>query len=670
MPRDTLLHLRFDEHDATLQPSDAKGNLADATGIATLPTLVDGFSGYARQIDEGEAMQALDIVAGSTLATRDITVQAIVRWDFDGAISSGWTVGTIYQRGSGDGTAAQAISCAVQLRVVNASQRIAEVRFVWHDTAGTTLATQLGGHFVVPSSSSTGWLMITATRHWISTTEVELQYYVGSTLVGEHFSADGNIGGGTNGVTYVGVGPSGGGTDRWFLGPIDELRVLNYHVTQEEVEATWLRLSQWQPDSYAMVRQLLPPDAPISDAPTSRIQRLLKGIGHALGYANAQADNLRRNLMPDRAYGPVLERWETITGEAPRALDTTKQRRRRVVSHFQQRQGVSPPGVRAAIKDQLQLLPEQIPLYAFANDFTDSFTSVGIDSRTWWLPNGSVVFAPSGSTVRFNLVAGADLRVLNGGLGPWHAMLAPLGGNGRDAHIIAKIVPTTIGLTSEVGVCFYNFQRSELLMLGIRNNGGVYEVVREEFARGALQGVTVLGTVALPGTYYLHMFHRPQLDSFYANVGVDPITGAAISDGGKIHRDDYINAGFGTDVIDALFTFQWGTSYTELNEYVDPGFHRARYQWAGFYARSNSASSGAIDVVFDDVVIRSRYGDRPFRWYGYRDPALPGSYDLPSAQATAQRLAHAHTFARVVNSISAKCEDATTTCDSTPIGGF
>jgi hypothetical protein len=79
---------------------------------------------------------------------------------------------------------------------------------------------------------------------------------------------------------------------------VDELQVLNYEVTGEETAATWDRMARLQPRGYRAIRDLLPPGAPISNDPGSRIQKLLRIAGHAIGYAAAQAENARRNLLP------------------------------------------------------------------------------------------------------------------------------------------------------------------------------------------------------------------------------------------------------------------------------------------------------------------------------------------------------------------------------------
>lgn len=641
--RKTLAHFRFDEANTEVRPSDEIGGLADLiTPIGfTSPAVVDAFTGFGRQIGFLKPMQAADIVAGSTLATRDVTVQAILQWDFDTQVAVG-SVGAIIMRGIADGTAGEVVSFGVELRVVNAASRIGELRFRWQEGVGIDRV-QSGGQFVVPTS---GYMMLTATRHWISANEVELQYYVGDQLVGTQLSITGIIGGATTGTTTVGARKSGGVFSDYFVGILDELRVLNYHVTQEEVEATWLRLSKWQPSGYSMIRQLFQPRAPISDDPASRVQKLFRGIGHAIGYASAQIDNMHRNLLPDRAYGPVLERWERITKTPPKETDTIVQRRRRVVGHLSQRQGVSPPGVRAATADLLQLAQSQIELLAFSNDITEDFTT--FSNRRWWA-NPAAQFTLVANALRVQAAAASDLRIKAGLFEPtlpstWYTCLQSMQGDGVRGKLVAKMTPTTLGDGAEVGICFLDWTLGNIMTIGLRNNAGVYQITGERWIGWVSQGGPQLLAVSALAAGYFVLGQDDDAALNYYTTTLRPITS---------------------------YTMRWGATLATLGAGISGIAHPAGFQWAGLYARSHVAAiAAAVDCSFDDVVMRQPFGDRTSRWYAYRDPALPGTPDLIGAQLVARRLAHAQTVAGVISTKTALCDDARSICDSTPMGAI
>lgn len=612
--RKTLVHLRFDEPHTDVPPSDAAGSLVDLTdGTGALPPVVEAFTGFGRDfLGEEYSLEAKDAVAGSSLTTRDCTIDVLLAWDMAAQLDFAAT-GTIVTRGI-DGSAAEYSAYALELRVVDLAQRIAELRFAWQTTAGVDKV-QAGGHFIVPAD---GFLMLTATRRWISSTEVELQYYVGDRLIGDVLSSDGDIGGGTTGTLRVGHGSPGG---TYLLAVIDELRVRNYHVTQEEVEATWKRLSKFQPRGYKAVRDLFQPDAPISNDPASRFQKLLRIAGHAVGYTAAQAENVKLNLLPDRAYGPSLEQWESILGEAPRDLDGTARRRRRCVAHFSQREGVSPPGVRSTVHELLALAKTQIQLLAFDNTVREDF-SQGLRGERW----------RATPAAQWTINAGA-LRVQNAADIPltsakadWYTALTAADCDGRASQMIAKLVPTTLAAGAEVGVVFFDWAQWSVLLFGLKNDAGTYKLVTEAFVAHASQGVTVRHTfVGLPAAVWLHLRQ------------IDPGGGGG---------------GFKTSATDANYTAAWSTT-SQTTGYTTsaPFSHRARFQWAGMYART-TAGAANIDVAIDDIVLRTPFAGRTSHWYAYRDPALPGSPDLVAAWGAIQRLKHAFTRASAITTKS------------------
>lgn len=176
-----------------------------------------------------------------------------------------------------------------------------------------------------------------------------------------------------------------GGYAGHFDGVIDELRVVDYELTPEEIAATWRRISELQPDGYRMMRDFMPPDAPISDDPASLVQRELNAMGQALGFASAQIENLRDNTMPDCAYGPILERWERIATKTPKAFESVEERRARVLGHFSKRNGVAVEGVQGALEELLDVDAEKLDVIAFDNTITEKWPAM---RRERWTHNG------------------------------------------------------------------------------------------------------------------------------------------------------------------------------------------------------------------------------------------------------------------------------------------
>lgn len=635
-----IVLILFDETDVDALPSDAMGAVNDLVPLGTLPPIVDAFTGNGRAITAGAAFVAQDITPGASLATRDLTIQMIVKWNFDLQVTT-TGLGAVLARGKAN-VAAEYVSYGLDLRCV--APGIGEVRMWWQDQAGA-VRLQPGGQFAI--TAITGFMLITATRRWISSTEAYLRYYVGGQIVGDFLTSDGSIGGGTTGTLTVGARYDGtGAIVSPFEGTIDQIRIFAGEMSGEEVEATWDRISRYQPDGYTTIRQLMPPGAPISNDPASRIQKLLRTMGHGLGFANAQIQNFRRNQLPARAYGEVLEEWETATKSTRNAADSIDRRRSRVVARLRQRAGSSPPGVRATVAELLRLAPSQLQILSFSNRRTDDFGSGVIDGLVWDPQpggdfTGTATWSILAGGLRVLAVSGVNLR-LDASYLQWATCFIEAQGNGRGVRHYVKMTPTTLTPNSEAGIAAVNAATNERVLFGVRNTGSGYVVMRELFdPYGVSAGVTVLAGTTLQ-THWL---------------SIEPFAGSSLSfaaPGGEMMR-------MGVSVVSQ--TAGYSTLDTSMARFSSGG-----YQMVGPYVRTFGGNTTGIDVTFDDAITISPYGDRPFRWYVLRDPALPGVPDLEGAEAALNSIGQAHTEAHVITALVCRCDDVTTPCDRTPMG--
>lgn len=628
----TLALIRFRETDVNILPRDEMGSLADLNTDAglTLPPVVDSFTGKGRSFSNGFALDAVDAVSGATLATRDVTVQAIMSWDLTAQNAYGQT-GTIVARGKGN-AAAEYVSYSLELRVVNAALGIGELRFWWQDSAGV-VKTQIGGQFI----AAPGFILFSAVRRWVSPTAVEIRYYAGDRLIGEVLSTDGDIAGGTTGTFCVGTRYSAGAAGKFLVGVIDELRVLNYELTLEEIEATWDRLSRQQPRGYRAIRDLFQPGAPVTDDPSSRFQKLLRIAGQALGFAAAQVENVRKNQLSDRAYGPVLEQWERITKEAPKAGDSVERRRKRVLAHQRQRAGTSVPGVQATVAELVAQAQSQVEVNAFDQTITDSFTTLETQR---WDPNPSADWTINANTLRVQ--AAAATFTYDGGTRLWKTNLMSVGGNGKGLHVLTKLTPTNMPATSEAGIFFGNLVAGNFLLLGLRFDGA-WKVVGESFQAWKSQGLQTLEALGgPPANIWLHLQHKIPYGSA-SGPGPGPAT----------------------------YTPAWSLTSQLAGYTVEADFtHPSSVQWIGHYMRSVGAIAAGFDVKFDDTIVRTRWGERSFQWYVYRDPTLPGAPDYIAAHQAIRRLKHAHVEATVIRTKSALYDDANSGFDREPLGSI
>jgi hypothetical protein len=632
--------LRFSE-EAGVPPQDTAGGLDDLVVVAgaSYPTKTLGPIGSAAVFVPATpiAIQAKDLISGGTLFTRDVTVQAWIAWDFDTQNTYG-SNGTIIARGKGN-AAADYMPYAVELRVVNVAARIGEIRWIWQDSAGT-LKTQIGGQFVAPAAGQ--FLLLTATRHWNSPTDVTIRYYVNDQRIIEATSVDGDIGGGTTGTTTIGTRYSGGAYGRYLAAQIDELAIAEYEMCLEEIEAGYLRVAVYQPDGYRQIKDLYQPGMPISADPASRVQTDLRTMGVGLGFADGLIENMRNNIMPDRAYGKVLQRWERTTEQPPRPNDSIDRRRARVIGQLRKRGGVSPPAVETALADLLATQASQLEVIAFDNTIREAWSS--IDLRRWAATAGWDV---TGNEGRVQAAAGTYTWDQNhqNGLSIVTGIESPRDVNPHTFNgvsIFGSVDLQTLAANGEAGFVFWDWALGSMLFFGIRNVAGSYKVGYQRFTNGVATDASfvVLATTALV-KHWLRI--RPP----------DESTMGALSSTTQNYQLSYSTAsGAEADLITAP-DLLW----------------RRQFTWAGMYFRTNGATAGASDVRYgNDWALRNAKGTNPFYFYVYRDPALPGVPDILGAEAVIARMRHAFTKACVITTKSVLCDIPSSTYDCGFIG--
>ncbi len=646
----TAILLRFDETVAAIRPADSSHNLEDLAieaGIVA-PAIVDAAVGRGRRFiaANGSGFRAQDKVSGSTLLTRDISIQVILNWQL-AAQSLYGSPGSLYARGKGTG-AAEYLSAGLELRVVTAE--VGELRWLWQDTAGV-VKTQLGGHFTPHASEYT---LLTATRRWVSSGEVVLRYFLGDQLINEITSIDGSIGGGTTGTTSIGTRYTGAAWDRFLDGTIDELRVVDYELTPEEIEATFRRITVHQPRGYTLLKELHDPGFPISDDPGSRVQRETRQWGHGLGYASAQAANVRENILPDRAYGEVLEQWEGITAQPPKPGDSVDTRRTRVVGRIRQDLGMSIPGLGAALEELVDTDPGNLEILAFSPTTVDDYAT-GLNALRWQYDPAAQWSLVAGQLA--GVTTGAQSIPFDGTTRSWYTARMAIGGGGRGVHILTKLDLTTWSANSEAGVWIGNLALGDLLLVNLKYSaaGPTVTVTTEFFQKWVSQGevthsaafvwtvggawLHVTGQEPPNGTNYLSASYRPKFTVAWSTVA---------------------EIGPYTSVADIEAPTTWGVVSDSTPRDLN---------WAGLHIRSVGGAA-TIAARYDNVQVRAPYGDRAFWVYVYRDPALPGKLDLEGANSVFRELKQAHTAGGVITATTFLADDPDSLADLTPMGAI
>lgn len=622
---DPVLLVRFDELETATRPQDAFGVLNDfETTIyftSVMPTVVDAALGRGRMFNGfSTGLGARDKDPGSTLLTRDMSIQVVLSWD--PASHSFGDPGAIVSRGIHIGAAEYTPYC-LQIDVVDVASGTGKLRWFWHNLGGTGTAKAGFDVTIAPNS----FTMITATRRWVSPTEVVLRYYIGDLLLGEVTTPDGAIGGGTTGAVQIGY-RSEGSLSNHFAGVIDEVLLVGRELTFEEIEATWLRITRYQPLGVQLFREMHDPGFPMTLDPSSRVQRENRLIGNALGYAAATAENMRANALPGRSYGSTLEDWETAVRVTPAPVASIDARRARVVARMRQRRGVSIGGLEDALVGLLGgASNSDLEFLAFTNDVADDFTT--LDLLRWDVtPSGSVT-SVSGAA---RIAPGAGTFLMNGSTRTWARCEQAIGGDGLAAHHLVKLVFTTPQSNAEAGVYFGNAATGDYLLLGLRDIGGNFTIRTESFVAFASQGLVTQAIIgANPAAIWFHL----------RQVAGSPGTWRA-----------------GWSVTSGFDGFVESSNIT----------HPTVQNLSGLYLRSTAAIAAPV-ADFDDSLTRSPFGIRPFNAYVLLDDSLGFSPDVDGATSVIQAIRHAHTHGCFITNRSVLC-DAAFGCDLGPMGGI
>jgi hypothetical protein len=630
--RSAKLLIRFDETSTATRPQDETGACEDfdvlETPVATaMPISAVSALGRGRTFNAATmGLGARDKDPGATLLTRDVTIQVVLSWDAASQSAAG-IPGTIISRGVG-GSSAEYVSYGLRIDVVDAPTFVGLIRWYWQDVAGAEKL-QDGAEVCIPPGQYT---MLTATRRWVSPTQVELVYYVGDRLLAAVTSADGSIGGGTTGLVQIGCRTVAGVNGAFYAGTLDELMVLDHEICLEEIEATWLRMVKYQPYATQLFRDQFDEGFPLAGEPDSDQALDIRMTGHALGLAASNVENLRANFLPQRAYGSTLEQWEEATAVTPKpgATGSIEERRGRVLARLRQKQGVSIPGLKEALRDVIDGDPDDLEFISYSNMIRDGFDTA-IEPQLWdQTPTGSAAW----SSGRARFAPGAGTFTFSGRSG-WKTIARSVSqpsvqGTVSLAQTIAKLLMTTPQNNFEAGVWVGDKGLHNYLLLGLRDVAGVFKFVTEAFLLGISQGVTIQATPgANPAASWLHL-----------------------------HEDS-----------EASWVASWSTT-SETAGYASsaPIAFPTLVHWAGCYIRSTGAVGAGPVADFDDFQLFTPNGTRPFNAYVFRDPGLGGTPDVEGANSVIRSIKHGFTHAAFVTSRAVLSADLTTPCDRGPMG--
>jgi hypothetical protein len=295
---------------------------------------------------------------------------------------------------------------------------------------------------------------------------------------------------------------------------------------------------------------------------------------------------------------------------------------------MRQRRGSSIPG----LDDLLAGLlgggsVDDLEYLAFTNDVADDFSTLDplrweFDSSSWLSSSGTLQVLPPAISGDYTL---------DNDHSDWLTCGHAIGGEGKQAHMIGKVVFTTPVSNSEVGIYFADFGKRNYFVLGLRDVAGVFTVVTEAFTNHVSHGIITLATLGgNPAAIWFHLFQT---------------------------------------TTDGIWTAAWSTTgptsgFTEVSvlSVQDPE------NQAGFYLRSLGAV-GQPSANFDDSLSRASFGGRPYNAYVLLDEALGFDPDVDGAQSALRAIAHAYIHTAFITNRSVLC-DTPFGCDLGPMGAL
>jgi hypothetical protein len=622
--------LQFREPQTYFAPKDSAGGLADLA--LAIPAddpieVVSGFVGPARRwdtADDPNGFQAVDDPDGDTLLTRDATIEALVTIaDVLGA-ARGFPR-CLYARGLGGAGAEEYVSLGLELELVADPPGHLELRMFWMDPDGN-LKTQVGGVFVPPP---TGYLYIAATRRWDASDSVACRYFVNAQQIAEVISADGAIAGDTTATTTIGIaGDGAGGFEHAWGGDVNQLKVSNYEKPASELEATFARIVRYSELGVALLASKMPRGSNWA-APGTYWHKLTRIAGGVFGYALGKLEELRDNFLPARTYAPELARWERLNSISPRPRESLDRRRARVEGVMGRVNGESIELVQQVMAEPMATTPAGVTVLEFTNRIEEGF-GAALSAERWWLQPDAANWTAAAGVLEATADLGDDWSWTASVKNAHYAQISLSSGDGKLIHQ-AKLVDVDITDNGSMwALALYNFRNHNLLLVGIEKVGGTLKLGYRSFIDGAAGAFVALEDPAPATPIWIRIRRDPDLPDTY-ELGWSTVSAIA-----------------GFDTLDVAGLIP------------DP-------EWAGFWFRSDGVITADSEAHFDDLVVLTPEGDRPWFWYAVAE----GPFDFSIANAVAQRLTPAHAHGAAIQSTSVLYDDPLDGLyDHGPMGGL
>ena len=634
---DSLILWKLNEPAAGVLPSDFRETLPDLNAPAAVsrPAVdLGGVTGFGRVFAGAEHLETVDTGALVKL-TRSVTIQFIVTFDLTAQDSAG-VPGTLLSLGFRDSTA-EDLQFLVELTAVDEPTKRGNIRMRWEDTSGVLESANTGVDLIFPTTpgGAVRPLLLTVVREWRSETEVIVRYYANDLFLGKDNSIQGVVGGAAGATILMGVrGDGAGGYENILEGTIEATAVFDRVMTAEEVRQIARLLTVHGPAGYELTKALVP-EGVWSTAPDSIVQRELFVEGQLTGSVLSKAAELLEDFLPDRAWS-FLPDWERILRLPPNPGDTVAVRRNRLLSFLMANEGHTVEGVKNALTATFDLLASQIEILEFTETLEDGFASQIADfwqqepgSGTITNPSGKLRVTVTGAQHQWAPVAGAHAPYLKANIDRDERDVDA----GTDAELSVLIDSDSLATDDETlaGIALYDQVTNDLVIWGLYATGGGTVTLGEVQIAAGVQATIVSHGVAPARPFHLNLK--------YTGSGVCELGTATAADRNTV------------------------TVVSTTTAPSDPAF-----VLLGLFGLVATGASTPDSLDFDDFRLFTPGGLRVFSWYAFRDLSLPGTPDIPGAQALLDRIKPAHTLAGAVTNKAVLADDPDSLLDIGPLG--
>lgn len=622
----TAALFRFDELSSEVyavddaEKSEDLGGDTESAPDLVIPDTADSLTGRGRVFGPDIGLQGPEVVSDALRLTRDFTVRALMLYEIDAALDG--DKGTVAARGR-SGSAAERLILGAEIERVDAATL--RLRARWQEAGGAEAV--LGGATFVPEPGK--YFSLAVVRQWLDTGTVQVFYAVNDILIGTETVAAGDIGEGVGGTLTVGCAGDGLGNYERFLPAgsiIDQVSIESDAMSFEEIRQDFRRVFVHQPNGYRILRSYIPPGEAMSREPSSSIQKWIAAEGDALGFVLAQGERLREDFMPDRAYGAALEAWEKLCKLSPKPLETVAERRLAVMAALRKTLGLSPDALKTALEPLLGLASSDIEIFEFGAVRADGFATDDITtppSKMWrTLPGNGTIAIAAGVCSLAVPAATPNCQWYKdptgaGGAPFREVCVSAVDGGPVDPYGAALVVDVdaTVGVDAVDVLCglFFRNAQGDAIFFGSMDTGSGYELASFSIVDGVRSAVT--GHAA-------------------GGAGVDQIVLRFVSTG--LFEVASITGGVATVYSSAVA----GPSSLVAGD-------NKGVRWGGICCVSRDVASAQQDADFDDFQVFEPETERGLNFLVYRDPALPGTYNVDKAQAQLDKQEPAHTWGAV-----------------------